>query len=341
MLPGRRWWWLLGAAGLVVVLGVGTLLVAARELQRPLAVPEPPALLEVRKGASLSGVAEEMGERGWLSPLGQLALRIYGRHTGIAHELQAGDYAVTEGLSARALIHRVAAGRVVYERVTLVEGWTFARALEALQAHDAIESRLDPDQAPERLAAELGLEADHPEGWFYPTTYRFARGSTDRDILQAAHERMRERLAEAWSQRRDDLALEAPYEALILASIIERETGEPGERRKVAGVFNRRLEQGMRLQADPTVIYGLGEDFEGRLRRRDLERDTPYNTYRRDGLPPTPIALPGSAALEAAVDPESGDALYFVSRGDGTHHFSETLEEHNAAVRRYILGEEP
>jgi UPF0755 protein len=184
----------------------------------------------------------------------------------------------------------------------------------------------------------LGEPGVHPEGQFFPDTYSFAKGTTELDVLRQAHQALQARLNAAWEARAADTLLKTPYEALILASIIEKETALPAERRLIAGVFHERLRRNMRLQTDPTVIYGLGESFDGNLRRDDLERDTPYNTYTRGGLPPTPIALPGAAALDAAVTPEIGGAVYFVAtgRGDGSHHFSATLEEHERAVRDYL-----
>ncbi|MFP4146641.1 MAG: endolytic transglycosylase MltG [Halorhodospira sp.] len=311
----------------------------AYEVQRPLQLQEAPQRLEVPQGASLGQLAREMEQRGWLSTAGRFGLRLYGRLSGIAGSLQTGEYAVEDGVSAYTLLQRIAAGRVIQHRLTVVEGWTFERLREALRSHDAVRHTLEGVEA-EAVMDELGLEGEHPEGRFYPTTYRFPRGTTDRAILRRAYRRMEERLETAWEHRQPDLPLETAYEALILASIVERETGREEERRRVAGVFIRRLERGMRLQSDPSVIYGAGDTYEGRLRRSHLRNEqNPYNTYRHQGLPPTPIALPGSASLRAAVDPEAGDALYFVSRGDGTHQFSATLEEHNKAVRRYILEE--
>jgi UPF0755 protein len=186
--------------------------------------------------------------------------------------------------------------------------------------------------------AELGEPGVHPEGQFFPDTYFFPRGTTDLELLRTAHQAMRDHLAKAWDSRDPDAPLHGPYEALILASIIEKETALPAERKLISGVFQQRLKRGMRLQTDPTVIYGMGETFDGNLRRQDLEHDTPYNTYTRGGLPPTPIALPGNASLEAAVQPQATDALYFVAtgRGDGSHTFSATLEEHERAVRDYV-----
>ncbi|MFP4648201.1 MAG: endolytic transglycosylase MltG [Halorhodospira sp.] len=339
MLLRCRWRQL--AAGIGTLCAAGGLAVAwlTYEVQRPLQLQEAPQRLEVPEGASLGQLAREMEQRGWLSTAGRFGLRLYGRLSGIAGSLQTGEYAVEGGVSAYTLLQRIAAGRVIQHRLTVVEGWTFERLREALRSHDAVRDTLEGVEA-EAVMDELGLDGEHPEGLFYPTTYRFPRGTTDRAILRRAYRRMEERLETAWEHRQPGLPLETAYEVLILASIIERETAREEERRRVAGVLIRRLERGMRLQSDPSVIYGVGDTYEGRLRWSHLRNEqNPYNTYRHHGLPPTPIALPGSASLRAAVDPEPGDALYFVSRGDGTHQFSATLEEHNKAVRRYILEE--
>ncbi len=311
----------------------------AYEIHQPLTVADPPARLEVASGTSLNSVTHTLRERGWASLGAALGLRLYGRLQGVAGRLQSGEYAVEAGMTARGLLSRIVDGDVIQYRLTVVEGWTFARFRRALEQHEAVRTTLEaiPD---DRVLEALGLEDRDPEGFFFPTTYRFPGGTSDRELLRTAYREMQERLERIWAQRREGLPLEGPYEALILASLIEREVRVAEERRRVAGVFTRRLERGMRLQTDPSVRYGLGEDHQGRLRRADLRRATPYNTYTHRGLPPTPIALPSAASLRAAVNPAEGDALYFVSRGDGTHHFSATLEEHNRAVARYILGEE-
>lgn len=251
--------------------------------------------------------------------------------------LKAGEYVVPSGTRVPELIDLLAAGRTRSHRLTIVEGWTLARLRDVLASDPrlrAVSTELD-DAA---LMRELGCPDCFAEGRFLPETYFFERGSTDLDLLKRAFAAMNQLLGEAWAQRDPDLPLEQAEQLLILASIIERETGQGGERPQVAGVFARRLRLGMRLQTDPTVIYGLGEDFDGRLRRIHLQTDHPWNTYTRHGLPPTPIALPGRASVLAAARPAAGTALYFVARGDGTHQFSDTLEQHNAAVNRYIRG---
>jgi UPF0755 protein len=233
------------------------------------------------------------------------------------------------------LLDKLVAGEVVLHQLTIVEGSRFADMLAALRAHPAIvASALDGDA----IMAALGAPGVHPEGQFFPDTYRFARGTAELEVLRRAHEALVARLAAAWGNRDPAITLRSEYDALVLASIIEKETALAAERPLIAGVFHRRLERNMRLQTDPTVIYGLGTAFDGNLRRRDLETDGPYNTYTRAGLPPTPIALPGQGSLEAAVSPDSGDAIYFVATGrdDRSHYFSATLEEHERAVREYL-----
>jgi len=246
------------------------------------------------------------------------------------------------GVTSLELLEQLVDGNVLMYQLTVVEGWRFADFLAALRTHAAI-IPLDLDSA--QIMVELGSPGLHPEGQFLPDTYVFPKGTSELVVLRSAHEALNRALETAWQARIADTVLDDPYSALILASIIEKETALPAERRKISGVFQQRLTRGMRLQTDPTVIYGLGESFDGNLRRRDLARDTPYNTYTRRGLPPTPIALPSAASIEAAVNPELGDALYFVATGepDGSHRFSATVDEHNEAVREYLkrLREEP
>jgi len=250
--------------------------------------------------------------------------------------IKAGEYRITEADTPATLLARLRAHDVVRHRVTLIEGWTLTQMLDALARHPIVRQALGEDRL-SQLVAALDLPYENPEGLFFPDTYVFERGTSDLDILRRAYERMEAVLADAWSQRQPDLPLADPYAALILASIIEKETGRAEDRGFIAQVFVNRLRLGMRLQTDPTVIYGLGDQFQGDLTRAHLAQDTPYNTYRRGGLPPTPIAMPGRAALEAALAPPAGDLLYFVSRGDGTTAFSKTLDAHNRAVREFQL----
>ena len=301
----------------------------------PLAVPEDGYHLLIKPGTSLGLVAQQLERDQVLDE--PFLLRLMARLDGSASRVKAGEYQLLPGTTPRRLLRMLVSGEVVLHSFTIIEGWTFKQMMQALRNHPAIEHTLDG--AGQLSVMELlGEPGAHPEGWFYPDTYRFPRGTTDVDFLRRAYRVMQQQLADAWEQRVDGLPLKSPYEALILASLIERETAVPEERTRIAGVFVRRLQKGMRLQTDPTVIYGMGDAFDGNIRRRDLRTDTPYNTYTRHGLPPTPIAMPSGASIKAALNPADGDELYFVSRGDGSHQFSATLEEHNAAVRRYQLG---
>ena len=251
--------------------------------------------------------------------------------------LKAGGYEAVQGDTLWRLLERMASGDVTQRRLTFVEGWTYRRIRDTLRAHPDVRQTLDGVDDDE-LRKRLGIAEDSLEGWFYPDTYVFAPGTTDFDILRRAHHAQQTLLEAMWEEREPGLPLKTPYEALILASIIEKETGHELDRDRVAGVFINRLKRGMLLQTDPTVIYGMGEAYQGRIRKRDLTTDTPWNTYTRAGLPPTPIASSGKAALLAALKPEPHSYLYFVSRGDGTSEFSETLQAHNRAVARYILN---
>lgn len=291
----------------------------------------------IPRGASLRQVADQLAAEGYLSRPDLFIALAY--LTGEARRIQAGEYAWAEGVTPPELLTLLTSGRVVQHGITFVEGWTFRQALDAL-IKDARFSGDLADLSDADIMARLGRPDQHPEGRFFPDTYRFPRGTARLAVLRRAMDRMDAVLAEEWARRAPDLPLDSPYEALILASIVEKETGLAAERSEVAGVFIRRLRRGMRLQTDPTVIYGLGDRYRGRLRKVDLRDDNPYNTYTRDGLPPTPIALPGRAAIAATLSPADGDALYFVAKGDGGHHFSETLAEHNRAVKRYILDAE-
>jgi UPF0755 protein len=301
--------------------------------QSSLDIPEAGAWLDIPPGTALARVAAQLAERELIEHPRLFAW--YARYTGDATRVHAGEYLLQPGLTPITLLDRLVRGDVFLHQFTIVEGWRFVELLDLLRAHPALfVTGIEADG----IMAALGKPDLHPEGQFLPETYRFPRGTTDLELLRQAHGALERTLEQVWINQVDAGPLRAPYDALILASIIEKETGLASERRTIAGVFHRRLRLGMRLQTDPTVIYGLGDDFDGRLRTADLTRDTPYNTYTRTGLPPTPIALPGRAAVEAAVDPEDGDALYFVATGlpDGSHYFSATLEEHNRAVQRYL-----
>lgn len=266
-----------------------------------------------------------------------LEWRALARRLDVAGSLKVGEYALDPGLTPRALLLNMRDGKVINYRITIVEGWNIRQLRAALNAATPLlheTSQLD-DAA---LMKALGHPGQHPEGRFLPETYVYSRGDSDLDVLKRAYDAMDKALAEVWKTRADDLPLKSPEEALILASIIEKETGLASERPQIAGVFARRLKLGMKLQTDPTVIYGIGSSYDGNIRRRDLLTDTPYNTYTRTGLTSTPIAMPGLDALRAAIDPAPGDALFFVAQGDGSgsHVFTATLGEHNAAVARYL-----
>lgn len=318
--------------GLVVLAALGCAALAWHWYHAPLPLPRTPFDFEVRSGATLSAVARRLHEEGLLPhPLALVGLaRI--RHADRA--IKAGSYEVEAGVTLPQLLARLTEGDVTQSSITVVEGTTFAELKRALREDPKIGRSLS-DLPDAELLARLHIDAPSPEGQFFPDTYFFAAGSPDAALLARAHRALERRLDAAWASRAADLPLHTPYEALILASLIEKETGRASDRPLVASVFVNRLRRNMKLQTDPSVIYGLGERFDGNLRRRDLAADNPHNTYTREGLPPTPIALPSQASLDAAVHPASTDYLYFVSRGDGTSVFSATLAEHNRAVNRY------
>jgi len=320
----------------VAIAGVVAYSALQRWLDAPLAIEEAAVIIEIPRGQPLARTAEELEARGVLEHGGWL--RAYARYTGADARIKAGEYRVPAGTTPRGLLELLESGAVVQHAVTIVEGWTFRDLRRALASAEHLDHTLAKyDDA--AVMEALGEPDTHPEGLFFPDTYLFGKGTSDLEILRQARAKMRMELEDAWSARADDLPITSPYEALILASIVEKETALAAERARIAGVFTLRLRRGMRLQTDPTVIYGLGPSFDGNLRRRDLERDGPYNTYMRAGLPPTPIALPGAQSLHAAVRPDVRGDLYFVATGlpDGSHEFSKTLAEHEAAVRRYLV----
>jgi UPF0755 protein len=304
----------------------------------PLAVSEPGLVYEVPAGTSLKQLAYDLQRRGITAHPHYLMW--LGRELDLAHRLQAGEYQLTPGMTPERLLRKLAGGEVIQHAITLIEGQTFKELLALIKGSNDLVHTLDGVDTGE-LMRRLGHEGENPEGRFLPDTYHFPRGTTDLAFLQRAYAAMERFLAEAWPGRDAGLPLATPYEALTLASIVEKETGLAEERPIIAGVFMRRLQKGMRLQTDPTVIYGLGERFDGNLRAADLRGDTPYNTYTRDGLPPTPIAMPGAASIRAVLHPDTGDALYFVAKGNGSHYFSRTLKEHESAVQKYQLSGKP
>ncbi len=300
-----------------------------------LSLPSVPFDFTVKQGASLRAIARQLADAGLLPE--PHTFWIMGRALSMDTAVQAGTYRLDKPLTPGDLLEKLNRGEVVAVDIAFIEGTTFKQWLAQLKQHPRVRSTLGGRSEADILKA-IGLEGP-PEGWFFPDTYRFAPGSTDVDILKRAHAAMKKRLNEAWEARHPAVPLATPYEALILASIVEKETGTASERTLVASVFANRLGKPMRLQTDPTVIYGMGESYDGNIRKKDLLADTPWNTYTRDGLPPTPIAMPGAASLAAATRPAASEFLYFVGKGDGSHHFSRTLEEHNRAVAKYQLGQ--
>lgn len=307
----------------------------AYSLQQPLDLRDS-VIIEVEPGMSLQHLGNRLTERDLLASPWLLTLP--GRWNGSSRAIQAGEYRLQPGMRPADVLELLISGRTVQHPVVLVEGWQVRDVLQSLWGNDVIRNTLKGLED-EALAEALELPWPSPEGAFFPDTYHVTRGTSDAQLLRRAAGRLQEVLEEEWQHRSVALPYDSRYEALIMASIIEKESAHRPEMPRIAGVFTRRLQQGMRLQSDPTVIYGMGERYEGDIRRGDLTTTTPYNTYRVNGLPPTPIALAGRDAIRAALQPAEEAYLYFVSRGDGTHQFSETLEEHNAAVRRYILGE--
>ena len=325
---------LTAAVIVLIVLGAASYFELSRRWEVPLTLPAQGIEFTVAPGDSLRTVAGKLNLAGVLAHPRMLML--FGRWTGLDQQLKQGEYVIPANSTARSVLELLQSGKVIQYRVTLPEGITLSKALDILAQEEALKKTIMSPEDPRII--ELIKPHSNPEGLFLPDTYQFTRGTADWSILQNAHQAMRGVLQEEWSERELQVPYKTPYEALIMASIIERETGIPEERERISGVFARRMGKGMLLQTDPTVIYGLADEFEGNLRRQHLRQDSnPYNTYRHPGLPPTPIALPGVDAIRAALHPDDGDALYFVARGDGGHVFSATLKEHNTAVRKYQL----
>ena len=293
-------------------------------------------ILSVESGDGFHNVLKKIRVLG-IDQGNDLEWKALSREMKVASHMQVGDYAITSGLSPRTILQRIKDGDIIQRKFALIDGWNFRDLRKALKNTKHIEHVTD-ELSDTELMTMLGADGVHPEGRFLPETYLYSRGTSDLDLLLRAYEGMQDALAEAWDKRQDGLPLTSPDELLTLASIVEKETGAAEERPMIAGVFIRRMNSGMRLQTDPTVIYGIGTAYDGNIRRKDLQTDTPYNTYTRDGLPPTPIAMPGKLALEAAANPAEGDSLFFVARGDGSgrHVFSKDLDDHNAAVRQYL-----
>ena len=318
------------------MLGVAVLTVqVAQFLNAAMAIPDDSVVFEIAAGSAFASISRDLAGRGYIEHPDWF--RWYARLTGKAGSAHAGEYLIDAGTTPRRLLQMFVDGEVQLYSFTIIEGWTFRELVAALADDDTVDASIDYEDWPAMLES-FGAEVDHPEGMFLPETYRFPKGTTGIDILRQAYALMQETLAEEWQGRDENLPFTGPYEAMILASIVEKETALAAERSRIAGVFIRRLEKNMRLQTDPTVIYGLGVDFDGNLTRVDLRTDTPYNTYTRGGLPPTPIALPGRAAIKAALQPAAGSELYFVATGlgDGSHKFSDTKAEHDIAVREFL-----
>ena len=288
----------------------------------------------IKPGATISSVVNNLISQGIISDRSRFMWMV--KHDDKARNIQAGEYIISPDMTPKTIWTNFVNGKVKQHAFTVVEGWTFKQMMVAISGSEKLKHTLK-GKTPKQIMKILGHENEHPEGRFLPDTYHFPAGMSDKAFLKRAYKAMQAVLSEHWPKRDKDLPYKTPYEALIMASIVEKETGIASERKKIAGVFVRRLKKRMRLQTDPTVIYGLGEKYDGNLRKRDLKKDNPYNTYRRKGLPPTPIALPGKAAILAALHPAQGDELYFVAKGDGSHHFSATMEEHNRAVRKYQI----
>lgn len=319
---------LVGAGtGLWVWQGLGS-------LSKPVFLTEP-VLFDVSSGTAFSGVARQLEARGLVEK--SLWVRIFGRLYPDKAKIKAGEYEFTDGMTPEVMLEKMVEGDTKHWSVQFIEGWAFSDMRAALASTERLE-KLTAQWSDAQIMEAVGAAGEHPEGRFFPDTYLFTSSESDLDLLQRSFHRMENVLAEEWKGREEGLPYDSAYEALIMASIVERETGAPHERGQVAGVFVRRLQKGMRLQTDPTVIYGMGEKYKGRIGSQDLRTHTPYNTYRINGLPPTPIALPGREAIHASLHPDAGSALYFVARGDGTHKFSDSLAEHQKAVRAFQLN---
>ena len=300
----------------------------------PIELAAPAVDFSIRPGSTLRGATRQIIDAGVRVP--DWKFMVLARANGAGNRIKAGSYEVPEGVTPLLLLRKITRGDYAQAEILFVEGWQFRQMREAMKAHADLRHDSDTLSSAE-IMTRLGAPDKAPEGMFFPDTYVFAKGSSDLAVLARAYRAMQERLRSAWERRSPDSPVTDPYEALILASIVEKETGSAGDRAAIAGVFANRLRRGMKLQTDPSVIYGMGERFDGNLRKKDLEADTPFNTYTRLGLPPHPIAMPGLASIVAVMQPAKTDALYFVSRGDGTSEFSRTLEEHNRAVAKYQM----
>lgn len=304
-------------------------------LQTPLVVSQEAMDFTVKPGMTMRRIATELSEKGLLDEPTFLVVRA--RMLKLAQSIKVGEYVIKQGTLPDELLEQFVKGKVKQYSLTLIEGWTFRDVMNAVNGHANIRHTLI-DKTPEQIMQAIGMDGMSPEGRFFPETYQFPNDTTDVKFLKRAYRHMQQFLDKEWQTKSAGIPIKTPYEALILASIIEKETALNSEYRQIAGVFTRRLQKGMRLQTDPTVIYGLGDAYTGNIKRKHLREDNPYNTYTRSGLPPTPIAMPGAEAIKAALHPEPGNSLYFVAKGDGSHYFSSNLREHNNAVIRYQLN---
>ena len=321
---------------ILILIVVTAAVAAAWWIAQPLPLPVSPYAFDVKSGASLRSVARNFAKANVLP--NEYPLVLLARWRRADRAIKAGNYEIANGITLSRLLDKLTQGDVTQSGMSVIEGSTYADLIAALRANPDIVKSV-PELPAAEISGRIGISGANPEGWFFPDTYFFAKGAKDLSLLSRGYRLMRSKLDEAWAKRVDDLPLKDPYDALILASIVEKETGNAADRPLIASVFVNRLRLGMRLQSDPTVIYGLGAKFDGNLRKRDLEADSPYNTYVRDGLPPTPIALPGQASLDAVTRPPKTAYLYFVSRGDGTSEFTDNLADHNRAVAKFQLGQ--
>ncbi len=328
----KRFIFLVLALGLL--LAVGLLAWMDQYAKTPLKLAASPQAISIAPSSGLSSIANQLVEQGVLADAKPFVL--LARSLRKASSLQAGEYTLKQGITPFELLLLLNKGQTTQSKITFIEGKTFKDMRLKLAKHKAIQQTISNLSGAE-VMQRIGAEHTHPEGLFFPDTYYVSNNTQDTVLLKRAYETMVNKLATAWEGREQGLPYQNSYEALIMASIIEKETGKASERPMIAGVFVNRLRKGMLLQTDPTVIYGMGDAFDGNIRRKDLRKDTPYNTYTRGGLPPTPIAMPSLAAIEAALHPEQTKALYFVGKGDGSHAFSNTLAQHNRAVAKYQL----
>jgi len=334
-IAANKWYLLMILIGVVVaVKGIVTYYQYKEFLQTPLSINEPFIEFTVKSGDSMRQIAKKLTNKGLLEKPTFLIVRA--RMRELAQSIKVGEYELKQGILPDELLNQFVKGKVKQYSLTIIEGWTFREMMNAVNKHPQLRHTI-LDKSDKDIMKAIGFEGVHPEGRFFPDTYRFPMSTTDVEFLKRSYLHMDKVLNQAWQNKSNKLPFKTPYDALILASIIEKETAQKSEYGQIAGVFVRRLNRKIRLQTDPTVIYGMGDKFNGNLKRKHLHTDTPYNTYTRRGLPPTPIAMPGIGAINAALNPAPGSTLYFVAKGDGHHYFSKTLKEHNEAVIRYQL----